>query len=311
MTASKINIKEVILMKTMRLPLLISLSITIVGVILGSFFDLNISKTIADTSNIFGITVSTIGPTIGFAFLAMMGGGFIAFALKGKYHLFLKIFFYIMATLCLGASIYFSGKEYFEINGFNMPEITWVGYLIVLLPECGALVGGYYLFKDCENNNMWIILCIVCAVILLTLVGGVTLLKNIMHRPRYRLISNPDLTISFHNWWEPLKEYKDLISQYNLSKDDFKSFPSGHASEASIPLVIITFLPLANRKYSKYQLPIYIVSFAFLLLIMFVRILVGAHFLSDVSMGAALMILFTFIANEIVIKCKSLQVEIN
>lgn len=296
-------------MKKMRLPLAISLGIAILGIVLGSFLDLNISKAIASTANVFGITVSTIGPTIGFAFLSITGGGFIALAIKGKYHILLKIFFYGMAALCLGASIYFSGKEYFEINGFNMPELAWVGYLIASVIETGALVGGYFLFKDCQNKNMWIILCIICVILLLTLVAAVTGLKNIMHRPRYRLIENPDVDIAFHNWWQPCKNYKDLISQYSLDKDDFKSYPSGHAAEASIPIAFFTFLPLANKKYEKIQLPLYIVSCVFVLLIMFVRVLVGAHFLSDVSTGVMVMVLFTFIANEIVIKCPSLNTK--
>ena len=72
-------------MKNMRIPLLIAWGVAVIGIILGSFFDLNISSAIASPDNNFALTVSAIGPTIGFAGVAAMGGGFVAFIIKGKY----------------------------------------------------------------------------------------------------------------------------------------------------------------------------------------------------------------------------------
>ena len=61
-------------MKKMRLPLLIALGVALIGVVLGSFFDLQISTAIASPTNAFALTVSAICPTIGFATVAAMGG---------------------------------------------------------------------------------------------------------------------------------------------------------------------------------------------------------------------------------------------
>ena len=74
-------------MKNMRIPLIIAWGVAVLGIILGSFLDLSISKAIASSTNGFGLTVSAVGPTIGFAGIAVMGGGFVALALKGKYHM--------------------------------------------------------------------------------------------------------------------------------------------------------------------------------------------------------------------------------
>ena len=74
-------------MRKMRLPLLIALGVAIIGIILGSFFDLQISTAIASPKNVFGLTVSAIGPTIGFGGVAVMGGVLVLFAdgaQKGK-----------------------------------------------------------------------------------------------------------------------------------------------------------------------------------------------------------------------------------
>ncbi len=298
-------------MKKMRLPLIIALGVAIIGIVLGSFFDLQISTAIASANNKFALTVSAIGPTIGFAAVAAMGGGFVALIVKGKYHIALKILFGVLAAACLAVSIFYPAGEYFGINGFYKAAPEWVGYLVVLVPECAAMVGGYFLFKDYQNKNLWIIFCIVVVLLLIALLGFVPRLKDFIHRPRYRLLaayeSNPD--IFFHNWWEPTKNYKDLINTYGIHKDNFKSYPSGHTAEASIVLVAFTFLPLANKKFENYQLPLFLAGCGLVLLVALARILAAAHFLSDVSFGATIVITLVFIANEVVMHIKALQIK--
>ncbi len=294
----------------MRIPLFIALGVAIIGIVLGSFLDFQLSSKIATVPNYFGLTISAIGPTIGFAGVAVMGGGFVALALKGQYHVGLKVLFYVLAAACLGVAIYYPYGEYFGINGFYWVAPKWVGLAIVILPEIAAMVGGYFLFKNCcDNKNMWIVFCIIVALLLIALLGFVPVLKDsVVHRPRYRLlISNAE--IQYHRWWEPTKEFKDLIEAYGIAKDDFKSFPSGHTAEASILFVVATFFPLASKKLEKYQLPAFIGASCLVLLVAFARIMAGAHFLSDVSFGATIILALTVIANEVIIRVKALHVE--
>ena len=294
-------------MKNMRLPLLIAWGVAVLGIILGSFLDLSISQAIADPYNGFALTVSAIGPTIGFAAVAAMGGGFIAFIVKGKYHIALKILFGVLAACCYGVAIKYPGGEYFGINGFYTPDLEWLGYVIVIIPEAAAMVGGYFLFRNYKNDKLWIVFCIIIALLLIALLAIIPTIKDNMHRPRYRLLESV-AQIEFHNWWEPCKNYKDLMGTYNVnSSDHFKSFPSGHTAEASIPLVIITFMGLANDDLKKYQMPAFYCGCGLVVIVAFARILAAAHFLSDVSWGATIMLTLTLIANEIVMRIKSLQ----
>ena len=251
--------------------------------------------------------MSAIGPTIGFAAVAVMGGGFIALIVKGKYHIVLKILFGVLAAACLGVSIFYPAGEYFGINGFYKAAPEWAGYLIVIIPESAAMVGGYFLFKDCKNKNMWIIFCIIIVLLLIALLGVIPNIKDNMHRPRYRSIVQHGIT--FHNWWEPCKDYKDLMTTYGIEKENFKSYPSGHTAEAAILLVPTTFLPMANDKLRKYQMPVFYFGCGLVLLVAFARILAAAHFLSDVSWGATIMLTLLLIANEIVIHIKPLQLK--
>ena len=297
-------------MKNMRLPLLVVWGMAIIGIVLGSFLDLSISQAVASNPNYLGLTISAIGPTIGFAGVACMGGGFIALIVKGKYHILLKILFGLLAAACLGVAIYYPGGEYFGVNGFYGSAPEWVGYLIVIIPEAAAMVGGYFLFKDYQNDKLWIIFCIIVVLLLIALLAVIPTIKDNMRRPRYRLISREEIDIAFHNWWEPCKNYKDLMQQYGIkTSDDFKSYPSGHTAEASILFVVVTFFPLANKKIEKYQMPAFYVACAITLLVAYARIIAAAHFLSDVSWGAFIMLTLLIITNEVVMRIKALQLK--
>ena len=293
----------------MRIPLLIAWAFAVLGIILGSFLDLNISSSIASANNGFALTVSAIGPTIGFAAVSAMGGGFIAFIIKGKYHIALKVLFGFLALCCFGVSVYYPAGEYFGVNGFYGAAPEWVGYLIVIVPETAAMVGGYFLFKNYKNQNLWIVFCVIIGLLLIGLVLILPTIKDTMRRPRYRFLAQSDLTL-FHNWWEPCKNYKELMQTYGIENSDhFKSFPSGHTAEASIPLVIITFLGLTSEDFKKYQMPAFYCGCGLIVLVAFARILAAAHFLSDVSWGATITLALTFIANEVVMRIKPLQLE--
>ena len=296
-------------MKNMRFPLLIAWGVAIIGIIFGSFFDLQISTAIASADNGFALTVSAIGPTIGFAAVAAMGGGFIALIVKGKYHIALKILFGVLALACLGVSIFYPAGEYFGINGFYGAAPEWAGYLIVIIPECAAMVGGYFIFKDYQNDKLWIIFCMIVVLLLIALLGIIPRLKDFIHRPRYRgLVQYVD--VAFHNWWEPFKEYREYVTAHpDVPHDNFKSYPSGHTAEASIVLVAFTFLPFAHKKFEKIQLPLFLGGCGLVLLVALARILAAAHFLSDVSWGATIVLTLIIIANEITMRIKALHIK--
>lgn len=290
-------------MKKMRLPLIVCFAIAVVGIILGSFFDLQISQSIASSTNGFGLAISSIAPTIGFCFLALISGAFIALALQKERKTWMKVLFWILAVGGFGASVFYSGKEYFGVNGFAGAAPGFVGYLIAIVPLSGATYLGYRLFKGNDKPYTWIVLLIAIAAVVLVLVGAVTILKEIMHRPRYRAIA--EYGIDFYNWWQPCKNYRDLMGLYHLTSEEFKSYPSGHTAEISISLITLTVVPFVCPKLSKLQLPLFWGFFAFTLLVAFARILAAAHFLSDVSTGLAVSMIFAFIANEIILHVKA------
>jgi len=296
-------------MKTMRIPLYIALGIGIIGLIFGSIFDLQISTAIGNPNNYFAITVSVLGPTFGFLAISFIGGGFLALGLKKeRFKTFARVLFIIAAVGAYGVSVYFAGKEYFNSHGFHKALPSFVGYLIAAVPLAGGFVGGFFVLKKSQYQYDWIILIIIAAVAFMALVPAVTLIKEIFHRPRFRTVINYS-DIEFHQWWQPCANYKELMAAHGLISEEFKSFPSGHTTEASLLMIPTIFMPLISEKFKKYQVPAFFIAFAFALLVALGRILAAAHYLSDVSMGFIIVALFNIIANEIVIHVKKLHPE--
>lgn len=270
-------------MKKIGLFLLPLIGVFIATLIIGSFFDFEINHAIFSNMDTFGLTISVLGTIPGYAMFAFIGGGAAALAVHRDYKTWIKVVLYVSAVACLGSATFFAGREFFGPNGFTDACPKIVGYVISFPIMSGVTVLGYFMCKKSEQEYLWLFLLIMLVALIIALVPGVTLLKSIFHRPRFRSIET--FGLDFHPWYEPSKDY--LLYPESM-KEEFKSFPSGHAGASIAFPTMVLFLPFIKKEYSKYVLPCFIAGLAWALLVMFARMLVGAHFLSDVSIGALL-----------------------
>lgn len=308
-------------MKKMRLHIYIALAVALIGFILGSFFDLNLSSTIFSRDNPFGLGVSIVGTIPGYGMFAVLGGASLFYAMKKSFKTIFRVLFYIFAAAAPFLGVYFAGREFFGVNGFVVFSSDKVGLLVgclIALPIMGGLFYfGYRLFKSSNKDHLWLLIILLGIALFMALIPGVTMLKAIFHRPRFRAIeffeanfAGESPKVFFHHWWERCTNYGELIKTYSyLGKDEFKSFPSGHVGAATCFMLVVSFLPLLNKEYEKKALICYYAGFAWALLVAASRILVGAHFLSDVSMGMLLSLICLFIVNEVIIHIKYLHEE--
>lgn len=287
-------------MKKLNIHIYIAFAIFACLFVVGSFFDYQVNDALFHPLDTFGLTVSVIGTVPGYGVMAFLGGGLLYLGLKRELpNLAVKIIVFVLAAASFALSVYFSGKEFFGENGFYWLGIKkfW-GYFIAFPADVAIAFLGYKLTSKSEYGKLWVVYLIMLAAIGLTLLLGVTMLKGIFHRPRFRSLGIDG--VQFHSWWDPCKEYKSYIEAGHLTKEEFKSFPSGHAGSASVFMMSTLFLPTLNPKYKKATIIAFYSGFAWLLLVAFARMYVGAHFLSDVSMGALLGIIFFFIAKTVV-----------
>ncbi|HHV10671.1 MAG TPA: phosphatase PAP2 family protein [Clostridiales bacterium] len=113
-----------------------------------------------------------------------------------------------------------------------------------------------------------------CAIII------VNIIKNFWGRPRFRSMVDP--LLNFTAWYLP---------QGIASGEEFRSFPSGHSANSAVVIwisLLPTFLPSLKGK----ERPLFIGAMVWTLLVMFSRVVMGAHFASDVMVGVTITLAF-------------------
>ena len=132
--------------------------------------------------------------------------------------------------------------------------------------------------------------------VLIILVVAETLLVNVVKiiwaRPRMRSINSVD---EFMHWYKINGPSTD---------EELKSFPSGHTANALVLLAYSMFLPFFEKIKKNWFM-----TFAVLwgVAVAVSRVILGAHFLSDVLVGSYITIISFFIIYGIVFKRKTLK----
>lgn len=170
-----------------------------------------------------------------------------------------------------------------------------------LIIAAGALVGIYPLFfagfftskKEYDKRLLkrLIILCVIMLAGMYLMESG----KLIFSRPRYRLLLQDIPGIEFCPWYLPFGDPAVFINEQGVDWNDFRSFPSGHALQCmgmiyALPPLAEVYDCLRNRKVLLYAAAV-----VFAVLVCFSRMVMGAHFISDVSMGSLISVLLAFV----------------
>ena len=154
---------------------------------------------------------------------------------------------------------------------------------------------------------------IIFSVILANLLINI-IIKNVMCRPRYRamwFLGDYDFS-NFHRWYQKsvMPEAEDgsgLFFAYangqKVGHDAYRSFPSGHTSAAA-EIYSLLVLPKLLKKFDtiKWKALLLLVTVGFTATVAISRIVVGAHFFSDVLVGGTIMFLCVMLGSKIFIK---------
>lgn len=278
------------------------------GLVFGSLFDLPISQALYSdpTKNVFGLIFSAFMPMVSYAFVAFAGGYTLKAAIEERENKLFKVGFCIVAIGCFGVAFYFTGNKFYSPNAFT--EKGWFigGFAIGLMVEAALFMLGFYTATKKGVDKYFVFGAIVLLVMYtIALVPVIQIPKNIVRRPRFRCLLEGSpyyfAEASFHQWWEPFKEFKALEATYghDAISEHFKSFPSGHTAETlSVSFGLVYVMKLFPSQKDKEILWVSI-GMVFSLLMALSRITMGAHFLSDVSMGGLTCSLLLIAGNEI------------
>ena len=295
-----------------RFHFLIIIALLVIGFVLGSFFDLQIDKAIFVKDNSFGLIMASFGVYPCYAGLAFIGGGLMSTTIKRKeLPLWGKIICFVLSAVAYVMAIYLCGKEWPSENGYNVPQLAWLSYLIAGIVFAGVYVLAFFVCKKGDIKQMWRILLVMVVIFTVALLPAGYVIKLIIHRPRYRYLVRTGAT-PFYNWWENCSNYKNVISDYEgvgiegfpITKEDFKSFPSGHSGTGMIMAMFLAYAPVFFNKLKGKETLLFYIGVAFGFLMMFSRMLVGAHFLTDTCMGSLIVMVVFYCVNEFAVRKK-------
>lgn len=291
-----------------KFHILIIIGLLLVGFILGSFFDLQIDKALFVENNPFGLIMASFGVYPCYAGLAFIGGGLLSTSIKRKdLPLFAKIISYALAGLAYFMAIYLCGKEWPSTNGYNVPKLAPLSFAISAVVFGGVFVGAFFVCKKGNLKQLWNILMVMTVIFVVALLPAGFIIKLIIHRPRYRYAVRLGAT-EFKNWWEMFPGYKELLGTevggHLLDKEEFKSFPSGHSGTGMIMAMFLPFASFFFPKLKGKETLLFYIGVAFGLVMMFSRLLVGAHYLTDTCMGSLIVMVVFFVVNEFALRKK-------
>ena len=285
--------------------------------ILGTIYDLQISKSLADiqpgqyfTKNMFAIIGETIGENILYVLLVCALSILFFYLLRNplnkKYlNIVLLVSMCIISVVicyyCLNNSLeHLSTHTNNSLDNFLSSAL---GIISLFLFSIAITACVLFLFSKVKNENIlllwkWALLVIILSALSNGVVQGA---KLVFDRTRYRaMVFSGDTDFQYYDYWFKFNSNKfSSVSPY--AEDFFKSFPSGHtcAAASSFFLILLPlFFPQTNNK--KWKTIFYLTAIIYTLLVALSRLIAGAHFFMDVFVGGFTTIILTIIAYHLV-----------
>ena len=259
--------------------------IALIGFIIGSFLDRQITAKIGDSNNLFGIIFTAFGPVLTLAF-GVLAGSLLFFMPKIEHKTF-NIVFRVIGALAVLGFVFSQVKEGLEWVEFPRMESEASTYKVLIIVFIAILDLAIILFsriwiKKMDLKAMFYGSVMIIAIIVVYFVTceGV---KYIASRPRPR---NLDAEFNGFKYWFQFNPFEALHSEFK----DQKSFVSGHTANAACVITILPFVSSMSKRDNNdlIQIMTIVIGGLFTLIVAFSRIIARAHWMSDVMGGILL-----------------------
>lgn len=237
--------------------------------VLGGIFDLSIAQSVYQPDNFMAELFESVGIFPPFLFIsATFAVLFFLVRFEDKYRILKKVLCAIAVTISYLIFGYMASEVYLE-------DFTWRVIVAIAVGLSFAALTLIF-FKNTPREKLRklsIFLIFASIVCLISSILTVHVLKYFWGRPRYRELVEEGLG-GFTPWYQ--------INGFSLH--GHHSFPSGHTASATNLLVLLAleevFPEAASRKKS-----ILLVVGMYIFVMAYSRLVMGAHFLSDVTAG--------------------------
>jgi membrane-associated phospholipid phosphatase len=272
----------------------IVVAICVLGIIIGSFLDYDINVALANKTGI-GAFFATYGSY--FSYCLYPAAGMCVFKGLMKKEKNYKMLAWVVLVISYFMAVYYSnsynGSKVRELFGYTAGDssaalslVSWA-FWVVLYAWVPFVC--YRIFDDIDPDK----LIMTGAAILIAgiLADNMNLwLKQVASRPRYKyLITLDDPKAGFREWWQ-------MIPNLAGSNDNFKSWPSGNMTIASMMFSLPMLADVLKMRSRTKNMVCFGAAAVFVVLYGYNRIHMTNHFLSDVCFGT----LITYIIYSIV-----------
>lgn len=258
----------------------------IISMIVGTFQDLNIDKFLNNPENPFALWFYATGEIP--SRLTIMLAGLTLFYCASK-----KIMKLIGLVVEVGGGI-FTGihlADYLFAEDGN--EMIFGAVFGIGIAVTALFVGKYITVPEKMKKPLCVLAIagVACFAAETILTEGI---KIVWGRERMRHLIETNNFDNFTPWYKP---------QAFTSDNEFKSFPSGHTSGAAMSYLTM-LLPYASEKAKEKKALCFIFPFVYTSLLALTRMMMGAHFLTDVTAGAIITFTVITVATAVVDKVK-------
>lgn len=254
------------MLKKYRTEIIVFYVLAAAAMVVASFFDLKIDIALNDPSNPFAVWLYRTGEFPSRLICPIAGA--VIFRCTDK-----KAVAAIGAALCLGGSAYmgyYIGKHFF-VEEYRMAfSLLWgIGFGVA------ALYAVRFVTVPDEFKRPLFTAAVIGVGVMTAQLLTVDIMKNLWGRVRFRDLLSSGNCDGFTAWF--------VIN----GKNGNKSFPSGHTAGAGMSYLLM-LLPFIDKKREKYRAVYFWCPFIYTSAVALTRLVMGAHYLSDVAVGGVI-----------------------
>lgn len=266
--------------------------------VIGSFFDFQISMQLFNIDSLFGMLLASYGQLP--AMLCVSVAGMLLIKISKGQKKIVVILSYLFGILF----------NIFAMMGITMDPMLYIPHMsIVLSVMIAVIIVGvidFIMWKLTQNANreqVKKVIILFLGVMFLEIII-INVIKIPWGRPRMRMITAQNQV--FQPWWVIGSSMKDQLMSLGIAAEEFKSFPSGHSANAACAMMLGVLPIICQRLKGKENLLSFI-GIMLTLTVAFSRIIMGAHFLTDVTVGMSVTFLIEVIFVHLLWKRKDIK----
>ena len=266
--------------KLLNIGLIASCAVGLIGLILGTFLDRQITSSMGNFDSVFGILLTMLTPVLSLA-IGTAASAMLFFMPKIEHKVW-NIALRVLAAVAFVGFTFFSikeGKEYVDFPRMQAEKTTYVVLAITLVALIDvAIILFTKMFMKKIDSKRIIPTVITIFVIIAAWFFVSEVIKYLASRPRPRVVMQEELGIAFRNWYE----FKPLLCLKEPYKE-CKSFVSGHTFIAACTIGALPLLLSLGKNSSEKKTIIGMsIGLGFTIIVAFSRIVAYAHYMSDV-----------------------------